>query len=131
MIGLSLLAMAAVMPADPGRVAEMTWKRRVLVISAPGDQDAELAAQRGIIARWRAEGAARDLSIVEVVGDEVAGATDAAAALRGRYRLPATGFTAILIGKDGSEKLRSADPIPASVLKDTIDAMPMRQAGGR
>ncbi|WP_260596821.1 DUF4174 domain-containing protein [Sphingomonas endolithica] len=109
----------------------MKWERRVLLISAPTSQNAELAAQRRIIARWKVAGAARDLSIVEVVGNKVAGATDKGAALREKFRLSATGFTGILIGKDGGEKLRSADPIPAIVLEEVIDAMPMRQAGDR
>ncbi|NYD89522.1 DUF4174 domain-containing protein [Sphingomonas melonis] len=66
-----------------------------------------------------------------IVGDRVSGADDGAAALRKRYRLPAGGFVAILIGKDGGEKLRSAKPILPEVLAGTIDAMPMRRAGGR
>lgn len=37
-------------------------------------------------------------------------------------------FTLILMGKDGTEKLRSAKPVPAKELFDLIDAMPMRQA---
>ncbi|WP_332707968.1 DUF4174 domain-containing protein [Sphingomonas sp. PB4P5] len=107
----------------------MKWERRVLLISAPIGQDAKLAAQRRIIARWKVAGVARDLSIVEVIGAKVAGATDTSAALRTRYRLAPTSFTAILIGKDGGEKLRSANPIAANVLEEIIDAMPMRRAG--
>jgi len=34
----------------------------------------------------------------------------------------------VLIGKDGGEKLRSAQPITAERLFATIDAMPMRQS---
>ena len=37
-------------------------------------------------------------------------------------------FTLVLIGKDGTEKLRSDKPLPARELFDFIDAMPMRQA---
>ncbi|KQS03787.1 hypothetical protein ASG11_05620 [Sphingomonas sp. Leaf357] len=131
MNGLPLLASVALLVADPGSIAAMKWERRVLLISAPSAKTAELAAQRRIIARWKDESAARDLSIVEVVAQTVSGANDTAAALRKTYRLPATGFAAILIGKDGGEKLRSAHPIPAIVLERTIDAMPMRQAGKR
>lgn len=36
-------------------------------------------------------------------------------------------FTLILIGKDGSEKLRSDKPVPTQELFKLIDSMPMRQ----
>lgn len=36
-------------------------------------------------------------------------------------------FVAILVGKDGGEKYRSADPIAPQTLFDLIDAMPMRR----
>ena len=128
---LHLLAAVPLMAANPGTVASMRWERRVLLVSAPNAQDAALAAQRRIVAGWQSAGEARDLRVVEVVGGEVAGATDAASALRRKYRLPGKDFAAILIGKDGGEKLRSARPIPATVLEDTIDAMPMRRNGKR
>lgn len=128
---LPLLAAMSLIATDPGTMASMKWQRRVLLVSAPTHQDLKLAVQRRIIGSWKVPAADRDLSIVEVVGDKVAGATDTQAVLRRKYRLSMTGFTAILIGKDGGEKLRSATPIPAAVLEDTIDAMPMRQAGQR
>jgi hypothetical protein len=131
MICLTLLAAASLTTADTSSIAAMRWERRVLLISASTGQDAKLEAQRQIVAGWKVAGAERDLTLVEVVGNKVTGATDTPAALRKRYRLSATGFTAILIGKDGGEKLRSARPIPARVLEETIDAMPMRQAGQR
>ncbi len=68
--------------------------------------------------------------MVEVIGDRVHGAGDTAPSLRRKFRLPA-GFTAILIGKDGGEKLRRAKPFPTALLERTIDAMPMRRAGRR
>ncbi len=47
--------------------------------------------------------------------------------LRRRFSVDAGAFTVILLGKDGGEKLRSNHPIPFATLRDTIDAMPMRQ----
>ena len=102
----------------------------MLIVAAPSVQDPALAEQRRILASWTAKGDERDITIVEVVGDRVRGAGDTAPALRRKFRLPAT-FTAILIGKDGGEKLRSARPFAAAVLAETIDAMPMRRAGQR
>jgi hypothetical protein len=102
-----------------------------VLISAPSTQDPALAQQREIFARWRTEAKDRDLSVVEVIGDQVSGVSDSGGALRRKYRLPADGFTAILIGKDGGEKLRSRKPLPGTQLQTVIDAMPMRQSGER
>ncbi|TXC71645.1 DUF4174 domain-containing protein [Sphingomonas ginsenosidivorax] len=124
---MSLLLAAALAQAT---IAQMKWERRILLIVAQTATDPQLAEQRRILAAWRKESDARDLTIVEIVGDRVSGAADSATAVRRKYRLPA-GFTAILIGKDGGEKLRSPRPFPAAALAETIDAMPMRRAGQR
>ena len=123
------LLLAIALAASP-TIAQMKWERRVLIVSAPTAEDPALAEQRRILAAWKTSADARDLILVEVVSDTVRGASDPAAALRRKYNLPST-FTAILIGKDGGEKLRSAKPFPAAALEATIDAMPMRKAGQR
>jgi hypothetical protein len=123
------ILLAVALAASPS-IAQMRWERRVLIVAAPSAEDASLAEQRRVLAGWKAKGDDRDLTIVEIVGDQVRGASDSAATIRRKYRLPAT-FTAILIGKDGGEKLRSAKPFPAAALEATIDAMPMRKAGQR
>ena len=123
------LLLAVALAASP-TIAQMKWERRVLIVSAPAADDPALAEQRRILAGWKTNAAARDLTVVEIVGDTVLAAGDTAASIPRRYRLPAT-FTAILVGKDGGEKLRSAKPFPAAALEATIDAMPMRKAGQR
>nr|WP_246617159.1 DUF4174 domain-containing protein [Sphingomonas yunnanensis] len=80
---------------------------------------------------WRWAAAARDLHVVEIVGDNVTGASDAPTRLRERYTLPRRGFTVVLIGKDGGVKPRQSRPVAATVLEETIDAIPMRRAGQR
>ena len=114
--------------AVPVTLAQIRWHQRVLLLFAPDAQ--ALSAQRAIIAGWSGQAAERDLVTVTVTGDMVAGAADTAASLRRRFR-PGAGFTAILIGKDGGEKLRAAEPITAATLERTIDAMPMRRGGER
>ena len=123
------ILLAAALAASP-TLAQMRWDRRVLIVAAPSPQDPALAEQRRLLGSWTAKRDERDLTIVEVVGDQVRGAGDTAPSLRRKFRLPA-GFTAILIGKDGGEKLRSAKPFPTALLEQTIDAMPMRRAGRR
>ena len=128
---IHLLAAVPLIAANLSSVTSMRWERRVLLVSAPTAQDTGLAAQRRIVAGWKAGAEARDLSIVEITGQRVAGATDTAAALRRKFRLSENSFAVILIGKDGGEKLRSARPFSAAVLEKTIDAMPMRRNGQR
>ena len=121
--------LAVALAASP-TLAQMKWERRVLIVAAPSAKDPALAEQRRILGSWTAKGDERDLTVVEIVSDRVRGAGDTAPALRRKFRLQAA-FTAILIGKDGGEKLRSAHPFPAAVLERTIAAMPMRRAGRR
>jgi hypothetical protein len=123
------LLLTVALAASP-TIAQMKWDRRVLIVSAPTAEDPGLAEQRRILVGWATRAAARDLTVVEIIGDTVRGAGDPAATLRRKYHLP-TSFTAVLIGKDGGEKLRSAKPFPAAALEATIDAMPMRKAGQR
>ena len=127
---LMLAAVPTMMTADPNSIRQMRWERRVLIVSAPQAQDPALAEQRDILARWKPEAAARDLSLVEIVGSSVSGVASDAKTLRRDYRLPA-GFTVLLIGKDAGVKLRRSTPIAAETLARTIDAMPMRRAGER
>lgn len=125
-----LMTMAFVAAASTS-VAGMKWEKRVLLVSAPDATNPSLAEQRRSLAQWRAGAEARDLVVVEVLGDRVSGASDKAATLRQRYGLSPNGFTAVLIGKDGGVKLRKTRPLTAAVLEDTIDAMPMRREGKR
>ncbi len=53
-------------------------------------------------------------------------AADAAAARR-TFHVAPEDFTAILLGKDGEEKLRSRKPVSFEKLRDKIDSMPMRK----
>ncbi len=120
-----LLAAALTVPTS---LAEMRWHRRVLLVAAPAADDAGIVGQRRALASWDKGARERDLAVVTVIGDRVTGATDSAAQLRKRHRLPRDRFVAILIGKDGGEKMRAGTPIAAETLAETIDAMPMRRA---
>jgi len=125
-----IVALAVAVASAPS-VAEMKWQRRVLVVAAPSARDPALAAQRATLRGWERGAEDRDVQVVEVIGDRVTGARDAATALRARLRLPATRFALVLIGKDGHVALRSGEPVLAETLQGRIDAMPMRRAGQR
>ncbi|MDY7523426.1 DUF4174 domain-containing protein [Sphingomonas sp. 10B4] len=112
-------------------VADMRYERRVLIVAAPNEADARRIAQRASLDTMPQELGDRDVTVVEVTGDSVRGATDSAAALRTRWRLPKAAFGIVLVGKDGNAALRRAEPIDRATLVATIDAMPMRRAGQR
>ena len=117
--------------AAPSTIADMRWHKRVLLIAAPRGDNPGLVAQRRALAGWDEGARERDLAIVSVIGDRVGGSTDSAATLHKRFRLPEGRFVAILIGKDGGEKMRASRPIAPEVLAGTIDAMPMRRSERR
>lgn len=48
-------------------------------------------------------------------------------ALRKRFHIVPGQFTAVLVGKDGGEKLRSSSPVTVESLCRKIDTMPMRK----
>lgn len=108
------------------------WKKRPLVVFAPDAASPALARQRATIAASRAGMAEREMVVVSIVADRVSselggGPRSSAAALRARFGVPRGAFRAILAGKDGGAKITSGQPITASTLFRTIDAMPMRR----
>jgi hypothetical protein len=119
-------------PAIAGQptMADLRWHRRIVLLATDADGAPAFQEQRRILAGW--DGAEeRDVSVVEIDGDAVAGAADSARALRRRYDLPRHGFAVLLIGKDGQVALRSASPVTGATLTAAIDAMPMRREGLR
>lgn len=125
------IALALTAAAAAPTVEQMRGHRRVLLVAAPGPDAAALLRQRRLIAGWTQAGDDRDVSIVEVIGDRVRGSSDDARMLRRVRHLPRNVFTVLLIGKDGQEAVRSRDPLSSQTIAATIDAMPMRRAGGR
>ena len=95
---------------------------RVLLVAAPSEADPMLRRQRALFDAMHAGARERDLVLVEAVG-----ATPSADRLRAIYDLDPSVFTAVLVGKDGGAKLRSATAFGPDDLFPTIDAMPMRR----
>ncbi len=109
------------------------WANRLVLSFIPdGHSDAarrQRDNRRAAVGDWRD----RDLLLIEVgpgqtvhVNQESHAALDADA-LRDMFAVDRDRYVAVLVGKDGYEKLRSAEAIPNTVLFDTIDAMPMRR----
>ncbi len=118
-LGTSSAVLGASTSDDP--LAIYRWKSRVIVALTPSATDPNLDRQRRLYHDMGDGARERDLVWLEAVGS-----TPAAEALRRRFDVGA-GFTALLIGKDGGEKLRSDIPVGPADLFPLIDAMPMRQ----
>lgn len=110
-------------------VFDMRWERRILLISVSNPDDAKLIHQRAILSDWQAGAEDRVISLVQIIGNKVDGASDNASSLRDHYGITSPDFRALLIGKDGHVAMREKQPISAETLQGTIDAMPMRRAG--
>ncbi len=114
---------------------------RPLLIFAPSDADQRVQTQLAIVAANADElherqviavplplaGAGKPL--VPALNSRDLGTMSAAEAgvARKRFHVAPADFTVVLLGRDGGEKLRSRVPISYVTLRDTIDAMPMRQ----
>jgi hypothetical protein len=109
------------------------WKNRILAIFTDRD-NSKASRQENLLLSAREGLAERDMVVLRIDGETVRavfGAADALSAvnLRSELEAPDVGvFAAILVGKDGSVKLRAVEPLMAEELFDTIDGMPMRAA---
>ena len=115
------------------------WEHRLLVVFASSDTADALTAQRNAFADREAGVRDRDLLLLflkgpaegqlfEAPGTEPQPLTEAAVRrLYDHFGVPTEAFRVVLVGKDGTEKRRDAEPVSARSIFDTIDAMPMRQ----
>ncbi len=112
------------------------WDKRPLLIFAPDQDSAE--EQWAILRRDQAGLEDRDMMVLTItdrltarLGETPTGLTGGD--LRAFYKVPASRYESILVGKDGTRKALWRDPVEAEAIFRIIDAMPMRQiemAGG-
>ncbi|HEV8045186.1 MAG TPA: DUF4174 domain-containing protein [Rubrobacter sp.] len=108
-------------------------RRRLLLIFAPSASDEGFGLQRDLLQGHEAGFDDRDLLAFRLFedgsgdADEEAGDAEEAAAARGDFGVEAGRFAVVLVGKDGTAKFRSREPVPASDLFSRVDAMPMRR----
>lgn len=113
-------------------VESYVWKNRIVLLFAP-NADNDLLQQQYVQLQADARGLSeRDIVLFRVLSDQVKGQdtmwdTESSATLRDQYRVGNEAFCVILIGKDGSEKLRKNELLPQEELYSVIDAMPMRR----
>lgn len=144
LVAVFLLMPALAMAASPAdsvdfRVEDHHWEHRLLFVFAEADTSEVLARQEEAFAGHDAGFRDRDLLLLTVTGSDhgthrtAPGAdsrplTEAAARrLRDRFDVSPDAFRVLLVGKDGTEKRRDAEPVSPRSIFDAIDAMPMRQ----
>ncbi len=113
------------------------WKNRVLVIFEDMD-NAKASRQENLLLSDKAGLAERDMVILKCAADGVSPLFGSAPVLDPvldrdglgeELEAPEAGvFAAILVGKDGSVKLRAIEPVSCNELFAIIDGMPMRAA---
>lgn len=140
---LSLLPLSVMADSSPDsvdfRLDAHRWEHRLLFVFAPSDAAEPLSVQEEAFEGHDAGFRERDLLLLTMTGEatgtlrEAPGAetrplTEAAIRrLYDHFGVPTDAFRVLLVGKDGTEKRRDAEPVATRSVFDTIDAMPMRQ----
>lgn len=110
------------------------WKHRVILLFAEDADNRMLEEQLALFGEAAAGMDDRDLVVYRAFSDKgikpkgekiTAGEVSS---LRDRYEVPEENFTFILVGKDGTVKLRESEPVAIERLFGLIDSMPMRKA---
>jgi hypothetical protein len=139
-LSLSVPAMADTPPDSVDfRLDAHRWEHRLVLVFAPGTAAEQMRAQEDAFDGHLAGFRDRELLLLTLSdntdgtvrdgpGAEARPLTEAAVRrLYDHFRVPADAFRVVLVGKDGTEKRRDAEPVTARSIFDTIDAMPMRQ----
>jgi hypothetical protein len=129
---LSLLLPLLMFVQTPEPLAHYRWKNRLLVVFASEAADKQLQAQSEHVAANEAGFHDRDLLQFTVLPNQVQGPEQHSAAvakqLRQHYKVAKGEFVVLLIGKDGTVKLRKNEPVSMQEIFKLIDTMPMRKA---
>ncbi len=110
------------------------WEHRILLVFAPGSNHILLQKQFYLLTQEQEKVTDRDLIFYKIYTGEGAGSDGQGLkkieikTIRRQFEVPADQFAVILIGKDGTEKLRRWSVVPPKEIFDLIDSMPMRQA---
>lgn len=119
--------------AAAASLEQFQWKNRVFAIFSD-TSNARAARQENQLLGDRAALGERDMVVLRVRGNEItalfgAGEDLDADKIRQDLQGPDVGeFAAVLVGKDGTVKLRVSEPIAAGELFALIDSMPVRAA---
>ncbi|UCG13167.1 MAG: DUF4174 domain-containing protein [Deltaproteobacteria bacterium] len=118
---------------DRIRLDDYRWRNRLIVAFAPSSDDPGYKALSQTLAIRQEEVIDRDILVFHILetGEVRRGNANLPAGsgdyLKQRYSIEPGKFTALLIGKDGGEKLRREDRVELDEVFSLIDSMPMRQ----
>ncbi|MCB0933028.1 MAG: DUF4174 domain-containing protein [Mycobacterium sp.] len=129
-----LAASAALWPAHAvaAELSDYLWERRPLLLFAPTDNDPRLVATVRRIEASRCDFVDRDMVLGLIVTQGTSTLDghvvdpDQKQRLFSEFGIGANSFSAVLIGKDGGEKLRVNDVPDLQAIYAVIDGMPMR-----
>jgi hypothetical protein len=130
-----LASSAALGPAEAGAtgLGDYLWQRRPLLVFAPTAGDPRLVETVRRVEATRCDFADRDMVLGVIVADGTSTLdgrvvdTSQAQSLRSQFGIATNGFSVVLIGKDGGEKLRVNDVPDLQAIYAVIDGMPMRR----
>lgn len=114
-------------------LSEFQWQNRLLLLFAPGQDDAAYQDQLEQFSAEQAGFVERDLLVFELLADGNSRWDGQAIALsdvntlRAQFDIGPEDFAVVLVGKDGTEKRRDTQPMDPQIIFLEIDAMPMRQ----
>lgn len=109
------------------------WQNRVFLIFAPDSDNVSLAEQTANLSGMGAGLRARELVVWQLVNDIPPSVNNeiytglSSQSFYDYFSVKDAEFTVILLGKDGTTKLRQTQPVTSNRLFALIDAMPMRQ----
>ena len=110
------------------------WKNRLVLVVALSGRNRLYGKQQSEFQSKAAQLDDRDILMFELLHDgksTVGNQTltfEQQSFIRRQFEVPEEDFVFILVGKDGTVKLRASEPVSADILFDLIDSMPMRRA---
>lgn len=107
------------------KLERLTWKNRVVVIYSPADGSRQMQQQLLTLSQKNAEVKDRDIVVIECVKPALS--SEDKNLINRRFNHDLAKFGVWLIGKDGSVKMSSTQPVAAEKLFELIDTMPMRR----
>ena len=125
-----IFILAAALPASAQKRGPEERRSPMVLIFAPDENNKQLLEQ--YVEDQKAQDAfdSADIDIVYVIGDHMVKLpppdmkTVSAGDLRKRYHVDATGFRVVLVGDDGWEKTRWAEPTSPHVIMNRAPDMP-------
>ncbi|GAB3193868.1 hypothetical protein ABID22_000418 [Pontibacter aydingkolensis] len=109
------------------------WENRVLLLFTPDAENEEYTKQKTNISKNAKGLPERDMVLIDVEGETIlringeVQTEEHGKQLREQFGVAPDAFTILLLGKDGTEKYRSANAVPLDTIYTLIDQMPMRQ----